>query len=128
MRLQEMSLVKVWPSIGQRIAKLHHKSLVRRLRYLRQRWERDMDGENWTALETRAVLILSDVCAALDLSESDRVEVLGAEGVLALAAELDTKVYPALNERQLTALSIAEKHGRVRLATYREPCAWTWPT
>jgi hypothetical protein len=122
MRLQQMALVKVRPSIRQRIAKRHHENVVRRLRYLREQWERDMDGEPWTVLETRAAFLLSDVCAALDLSESERVEVLGADGVLTLAVELDTKVYPALNERQLTALSIAQKHGRVRLATYRQSC------
>jgi hypothetical protein len=122
MELQKMSLVKVGLSVSQRLARRHHKNVVSRLRYLREHWERDMDGENWTALETRAAFLLSDVCAALDLTESERAEVLGADGIAALVGELDTKVYPALNERQLTALAVAERHERVTLRTFRAVC------
>jgi hypothetical protein len=59
MRLQELKLVKVGPSIAERIAARYHRNVVRRLCSLRQEWERDMDGEIWTVLEARAVLILN---------------------------------------------------------------------
>jgi hypothetical protein len=105
MRLQDIKLVKVGPSIAERIAARYHRNVVRRLCSLRQEWEKDLDGESWTALEVRAVPVLSDVASALGLTESERAEVLGPEGILALAGELDSRIYPALSDRQLTALS-----------------------
>jgi hypothetical protein len=122
MRLQDLKLVKVGPSIGERIAARYHRNVVRRLCSLRQEWEKDLDGEIWTALEARAVLILSDVASALGLTESERAQVLGPKGVLALAGELGSRVYPALSDRQLTALACAEKHGGVTVRILRAAC------
>ena len=115
-------LIKVGPSLSEHIASRQREHMIARLRYLREQWGEEMEPEPWTALESRAVLILNDVCNALDLTEGERAKVLGQEGVAALLGELDAKVYLTLNVRQLTALATCEKHGRVTLRVYRAAC------
>ena len=65
------------------------------------------------------VLLLSDVCRALGLSQPDRDSVKGQHGQRALAEVLEIRVAPRsrpiLNERQARALDFAEEHSRIDL-------------
>jgi predicted HTH transcriptional regulator len=78
-----------------------------------------MEPDNWTDLQANVVVFLSDVCTILELGESERAEVLGLEGILALAGELETRITPSLNRRQVAALACVEKHGSISLRMYR---------
>ena len=123
MRLESMALLRVRPSLTDRLASKHHDRLVKRLFAFRHQLQVEMEPEPWTALETSAALLLSDLCAAIGLTETERATVLGEAGILALSTELDSRRYSSpLTERQLTALCVAEKCGRVTLATFRACC------
>lgn len=117
--IRKLHLVKVGPSLAQRIAGRHHSNVVRGLRHFREELVREMEPENWTDLQANVVVFLSDVCTILELSESERAEVLGLEGVLALAGKLSTRITPTLNRRQVAALACVEKHGSINLSVYR---------
>ena len=120
--ISSMQLVKTRLSLGERIASRHRERMIARLQYLREQWADEMQPENWTALESRAVLILNDVCSALYLTEGERSQVLGQDGVAVLIGELDAKVYLTLNDRQIMALATCQKHGRLTLRIYRAVC------
>jgi len=125
MSSQRMRLVKVGPSLSERlerqVAGAHHKAVVARLRRFRQGLEHDMKPETWTALECPAVLLLSDVCDALELLEEEKVSILGPEGMIALQCELAIHS-GELNTRQVEALACVRKHGEITLSTYRAVC------
>jgi hypothetical protein len=79
-----MRLVKVGPSLGERLERLiaawHHRAVVARLRRFRRMLEQEMAPEPWTVLEASVVLLLSDMCDALRLMEEERAHVLGPDG------------------------------------------------
>jgi len=81
------------------------KLLVIRLKSLRK--EIEQSGEvKITILETSFALALSDVCLALDLTDEQHDEVLGAEAAAYVAALLNTRVWPteALQEQVAPAV------------------------
>ena len=129
-----MRLVKVGPSLRERverrIAAAHHEAVVVRLRRFREQLERDMEPEPLAALEAPLVLILADLCDALGLDEAERAQVLGAEGVMALADMLETRIRPIpsprlpMNERQAKALRYVREHGMLTMGTYRQLCPY----
>jgi len=82
--------------------------VVRRLQRFRQQMERDMEPEPWTALEAPVVLLLSDVCEALALTEEERATVLGTAGVTTLIDELEVRIRPISRPRP----SMNERNGR----------------
>jgi predicted HTH transcriptional regulator len=129
---ETMRLVKVGPSLRERlerwIAEQHHKAVIDRLRRFREGLERDMQPESWTDLEASMVLLLSDVCDALGLTEDERASVLGQEGTRALDEDLEVRFQPVcqptppLNERQEKAMAFARENGVIDLSTYRKLC------
>jgi hypothetical protein len=127
---ETMRLVRTGPDLRQiverRIAAVHHKAVIVRLRRFREKLERDMAPEPWTALEASMVLLLSDVCDALDLSAEERTVILGREGVEVLADEVETRprfeAEMSINDRQAKALDCARKHGKINLSAYRAIC------
>jgi hypothetical protein len=127
---ETMRLVRAGPGLRQRverrIAAVHHKAVIARLRKFREQLERDMAPEPWTALEAPMVLLLSDVCDALGLIEEERAAILGQEGVGALADELETRprfeAGISINDRQAKALDCVRKHGKINLSAYRAIC------
>jgi ATP-dependent DNA helicase RecG len=123
MEIADLKLVKTGPSLGERlerkIAATHHSAVVSRLRKLRERLEADMMPEPLAALVVSAVVLLAEVCDSLGLSEDEKAEVLGPEGMVALAWEL---AVGNLNARQTEALNIARRHGSVTLSTFRAVC------
>jgi hypothetical protein len=122
---KSMRLVKVGPSLserlGQQMAAIRHKDVIACLRRFREQLERDMEPESWTLLECSAVLLLSDVCDALRITEEEKAVVLGQEGVAILRCELATSSGD-LNARQVAALSCVRKHGEITLSTFRAVC------
>jgi hypothetical protein len=130
--LEGMQLVKVAPSLREqverKIAGVHHKVMVDRLRRFREGLERDMQPEPWTLLEAPMLIMLADLCDALGLDEGERAGVLGVEGVLALADTLETGVRPAaspwlpITERQAKAMRYVREHGTINLGIYRQIC------
>lgn len=129
-----MRLVRVGPSLRERlerwVAAAHHQTVIARLRRFREELERDMEPEPWTALEAPMVLLVSDLCDALGLSEGERAGVLGVEGVLVLADVLEERVRPIpsprlpMSERQAKALAYVREHGRLDMSTYRQICPY----
>jgi hypothetical protein len=125
-----MQVVKAGPSLRERlerwIAAAHHNAVVGRLRRFREELEREMEPEPWTGLEAPMVLLLSDVCGALALSEDERASVLGQQGERGLAEILETRVtprYPGLpRERQAEALAHVQEHGKINISAYRQIC------
>ena len=127
-----MRLVKVGPSLRERlerwIADQHHKAVIARLRRFREELERDMEPEGWLNLEASMVMLLSDVCEALGLTEGERATVLGAEAVLALSDTLETRIRPIssprlpMSDRQARALAFVREHRMLNLSTYRALC------
>lgn len=121
----KMQLVKTGPSLSERlerrIAAAHQKIIVHRLRVFRKQLEVDMEPEPWTLLKCPAVLLLSDICDALELLESEKEDILGAEGAMALQCELAVRS-GELNVRQLAALACVRKHGEITLKAYRAIC------
>ena len=125
-------LVKVSPSLLEQLerwgAAVHHKAVITRLRRFREQLERDMAPGPWLALDAPMVLLLSDLCDALGLSEQERARVLGCEGVLALADTLEVSVQPVLkprlpmNEQQAKVLVYVREHGTIMIAVYRQLC------
>ena len=130
--LEGMQLVKVAPSlreqIERKIAGVHHKVVVNRLRRFREGLERGMQPEPWTLVESPMVIMLADVCGVLGLDEGERAGVLGVEGVLALADTLETSIRPVfspwlpMNERQAKAMRYAREHNAISLSVYRQIC------
>jgi len=130
--LEKITLIKSGPSLRQRlewwVAKTHHKVVVARLRHFRQQMEQDMQPDPWTELEAPMVLLFSDTCDTLSLTEEEKIDVLGSEGVSALTANLETRIRPTtksgmlVNERQAKALRYAREHGELDLSIYRELC------
>ena len=128
----KIRLVKVGPSLRERlerrVAAAHHRAVVARLRRFREGLEREMEPEQWTALEAPMPLIVADLCDALGLDEAERAQVLGAEGVMALADMLETRIRPIpsprlpMNERQAKALRYVREHGMLTMGTYRAIC------
>lgn len=119
-----MQLVRTGPGLREH---LEQRSVVSRLRQLREQLEQEMAPEPWTALEAPMVLLLSDVCNALGLDEAERITVLGKEGEQALAKLLEERPVlrrqpVPLNERQLRAMTYARKYGAINLSTYRHLC------
>lgn len=121
--------VKVEPSPRQRLERpataAGHSGIVARLRGFREELERDTEPEPWTALEGPMVLVLSDVCRALQLTDEEQDLVLGQEGRMALRREMairPTLLADLLNDRQLAALSCARRHGEITLSAYRAIC------
>ncbi len=104
----------------------HHGTVVGLLQCFRERLEHGMVPEAWTGLEAPMVLLLSDVCDALGLSERERAAVLGQQGERARAEILDAHVTPrrpALpGERQARALAYVQEHGKINIRTFRELC------
>jgi hypothetical protein len=129
---ETMRLVKTGPNLRQRlewwVAKTHRKVTIARLRHFRQQMEQDMQPDSWTELEAPMVLLFSDVCDTLGLTEEEKVDVLGMEGVSALTANLETRIRPVtksgmlINERQAKALRYVREHGKLDLSVYREIC------
>jgi hypothetical protein len=129
---EAVRLVKVGPSLRERlerrIATVHHRAVVGRLRRFRERIERDMEPEPWTALEAPMVIMLADLCDGLGLDEKEKATVLGAEGVLTIGDTLETGIRPVAspwlptNERQAKAMRYVREHGEVGLNTYRQIC------
>jgi hypothetical protein len=127
-----MRLVKTGPSLRQRIewwiAGWHHRVVIARWMCFRQQMEQDMQPDSWTELEAPMVLLLSDICDTLGLTEEEKVDMLGSEGVSALTANLETRIRPVtksgmlVNERQAKALRYAREHGELDLGIYRELC------
>ena len=130
--INTIKLVRTRPSLRQTldrwIAAAHHKAVVARLRRFREKLESDMAPEPWTALEAPMVLLLSDVCNALGLSEKEKAGVMGAEGLLALTDTLEGSVRPVfrprlpMNERQVKAVAYAREHGTITMHIYRKIC------
>jgi hypothetical protein len=124
--------VKTGPSLRQRIewriAGWHRRVVIARLKHFRQQMECDMQPDSWTELEAPMVLLFSDICDTLGLIEEEKVDVLGSEGVSALAANLEARIRPVtkggmpVNERQAKALRYAREHGELDLGIYRELC------
>ena len=129
---QTMRLVRTGPSlrerIERRIAGRYYDAVVERLRRFREELEKEIAPDPWTALEAPMVLLLSDVCNALSLTEEERAVILGQAGMLALAESLEVRFRPvppvksALNERQQKAVDFVRRHGMINLSTYRGLC------
>ena len=115
---EQMQLVRTGPSLSERIG---HRSTVKRLIELRERLEVDMFPEPIGALNASAVVLLSDVCEALGLDESETAQVLGVEGAAALACETAVSG-GVINRRQIEALNLARKYSQVTLGTLRATC------
>jgi hypothetical protein len=115
---EQMRLVKTGPGLAE---KLEHKRLVRHLREFRESLEADMSPEPLAALMVSAVVLISDVCAALGLEETEAAQVLGAEGTAALACEMAI-MQKAINHRQIAALTCIREHGRISLSEFRAIC------
>jgi hypothetical protein len=124
----KMQLVKIGPSLRERLeraAAASQAKVVARLRRFREGLERDTEPEPWTALEVPMVLVLSDVCQALELTDEELSTVLGQEGLMALSHEMAIRpklLAGALNDRQVAALVCARKHGEITLSAYRAIC------
>lgn len=112
---EQMRLVKTGPGLAE---KLEHKKLVRLLREFRENLEADMSPEPLAALTVSAVVLLSDVCTALELDENETAQVLGAEGKAALACEMAI-MQKIVNHRQIAALACTREHGRISLSEFR---------
>lgn len=113
--------------IGQGMAAQQRRTVVCQLQRFRERLEREMEPEPWTALRAPMVLLLSDICDTLGLEEEDRLTVLGPEGQQALADILGERPVvsrlPAFfNERQVKALAHVRGHGAINLGVYRQLC------
>jgi hypothetical protein len=111
--------------LERRIMATHHKAIIACLRCFREELERETEPEPWAVIEIPMVLVLSDVCEALGLTEDECAVVLGEEGMRALHRELalrPTLLSDALNERQIAALICVRKHGEITLSTYRAIC------
>jgi len=125
---ETMRLVRTGPNLRQtaerHIAAIHHRAILTRLRQFREQLERDMAPEPWTVLEAPMVLLLADVCDALGLTEEEQADILGPEGVRALAEELEfrSRSRMPINERQVKALECVREHGRINLSMYRAVC------
>lgn len=89
-----IEIVKVGPSLLERaerfVAKEHHKIVVNRLCEFREKLEDGMSPEVWTDQDIPAVVLLSDICDILHLSEIEKDKVLGQTGKDALADMLET--------------------------------------
>ena len=130
--LEGMRLVQVAPSLREqverKIAGVHHKAVVGRLRRFRQQVERDMSPEPWTLLECPLVVILSDLADVLGLDEAEKARVLGVDGLASLAELLETGIRPVaapwvpMNVRQAVAMRYAREHGEISLHVYRKLC------
>jgi hypothetical protein len=128
----KLRLVKVGPSLRERlerrIAGVHRKTVIARLRRFREGLEREMRPESWLDLEAPLVVILADLCDALGLDEGERARVLGYNGVLALSDVLETRIRPVpsprlpTNDRQAKALCYAREHGGINMGIYRQIC------
>jgi hypothetical protein len=125
----EMQLVKVGPSLRERlerrVAAAGRARVIACLRRFREDLERDTEPESWVALEVPMVLVLSDVCQALELTGEEQGIVLGQEGLMALRRE--TAIRPlllagVLNDRQIAVLTCVRKHGEITLSAYRAIC------
>jgi hypothetical protein len=129
---EAVRLVKVGPSLRERlerrIAAVHHRAVVGRLRRFREGLERDTEPEPWTALEASMGLMLADLCDVLGLDEREKATVLGVQGVLTMTDTLETGVRPVpspwipTNERQAKAMRYVREHGEIGLNTYRQIC------
>jgi len=128
----KIRLVKGGPGWREKVerwaAGAHHKVVVNCLCRFRRQLERDMRPESWLDLEAPLVVILADLCNGLGLNEGERAGVLGTEGVLALADELETGIRPIpsprlpMNERQSRALAYVREHGEIGMGIYRQIC------
>jgi hypothetical protein len=129
-----MQLIKVGPSLRERlerrIAIVHHKAMVGRLRRFREGLERDMRPEPWTALTAPMAMMLADLCDVLGLDERERATVLGADGVLTMTDTLETGIRPVafpwlpMNQRQAKAMRYVREHGEISLGVYRQICPY----
>jgi predicted HTH transcriptional regulator len=125
-----MRLVRVAPSLRERlerrIAAMHHKAVVGRLRRFREGLEDQMTPEDWTTLEAPMVTLLSDVCDALALTGAECAAVLGKAGERTLAEILESRPVPRshalLNERQVQALHFVRQHRRITNRQYSALC------
>jgi predicted HTH transcriptional regulator len=130
LQIDKMKLVKVGPSLKERIERritsAHHRAMVDRLQRFREQLEREMAPQPWTDLETAAVAILYDICHALGLNEEERLRVIGQEGDRTLNALLESHPVPLphalLNERQSKAMAYLQDYGRISLSEYRQIC------
>jgi hypothetical protein len=128
--LDNVLLIKAGPSLlerlERRVAAVHHRMMVGRLRRFRKRLEKEMGQEVWTATEAPVVLLLSNVCNALTINEEERSVILGRRGEKALAGLLETRpvLQPQtlLNERQAKALAHLREQGAINLSAYRQLC------
>ncbi len=128
--LSEMRVVKVGPRLRERLerwmAAAHHNVVVGRLQRFREELECEMEQEPWTVLEAPMVLLLSDVCDALALSEDERANILGPQGERALAEVLETRLTPrspsSPHERQAKAMAHVREHGKINISSYRRLC------
>jgi hypothetical protein len=128
----KLRLVKVGPSLRERlerrIAGVHRKTVIARLRRFREGLEREMRPESWLDLEAPLVVILADLCDALGLDEGEQAGILGCDGVLALSDVLETRIRPVtsprlpMNERQAKALRYVREHGAISMGVYRQIC------
>jgi hypothetical protein len=128
--LDTVRLVKTGPSLRERLERwipaAHRATVVGRLRRFREELECEMEPEPWTGLEAPMVLLLSDVCDALALSEDERSIILGQQGERALAEILETRVTPrppcSPRERRSKALAHVQEHGKINIGAYRQLC------
>lgn len=72
-------------------------NIAAKLRRLREAFE--CEGGNIADVEVPAVLLLFDVCQALELDDLQKHDVLGAAGTTWLAGVMDTPISPTGNGR-----------------------------
>jgi len=127
--LDKMQLVKVAPSLRERaeqfIAGQHHQAVVTRLQRFREELEVGMQPEPWTTLEAPVVSILADICDALNLTEAEKAQVLGTEGISTQNDILDGFVAlqaEPLNTRQLQIIARLHEQGRITNGDYQQLC------
>ena len=126
MDVYQMQLVKVGPSLGERIEQLlrgkYHQVVVNRLRQYRETLEAGMEPEPWTVLEAPAVTLLADICDALHLTPAEKEKVLGNDGQAAQEAVLAERILPQkrLNERQRQALAEVQQRGHITNGDLRQ--------
>jgi hypothetical protein len=127
--VDNMHVITAGSSLYRRLERLlvmrYHKTIVARLQRFRQELQSDMEPEPWTALTAPMVLLLSDVCRALNLTRDERAIILGQKGEQALAGVLETQFTPSpadLNKRQAQGLAYVQEYGSIQLSDYRQLC------
>jgi hypothetical protein len=129
---QEMELVKVGPSVRERVehylAGKHHQNVVNRLRHFREELEEGAALEPWSVIEAPAVLLLADICEALQLTPEETATVLGEDGQHTQDSLLDERIVPQqLNPRQKQALIEVHRRGQITNGELQRVCPKVTP-